>query len=370
MVHSLELKPDFPEVAERFEAWWLGQNTDRPIVSCPVRPVREPDLPPAPPTLKEQWLDSGYTVAVADAKMSSRPWVAESLPVLHPNVGPDLTATLFGCDLEFGENTSWVRHRYHCAEDWRSFLSTHPDFENIYWKTIESRMALSLDRGQGRFLTGLPDLHGAYDMLAAMRGPEGVCLDLLDAPDLVKRSGLHAADAYVQAFRRTYRILEEAGQGSTTWCPLWHRGPAYVSSCDFLALVSSEMAEEYIRPTILRETEFTVRSIFHLDGPDAHRHLDLVLNLDSVQAIQWVYGTGAGPVIRWVDSYRRILKAGRAAQVICEKASDAIEMSALLGSAGIWLTIQEELASEEEAADLIEAIAKAAGENRTRRNPG
>ena len=360
MINTLELKPDFAEAAQRFESWWLCQNTDRPIVSVPVRPVRDPALPAAPPTLKAQWLDSEYSVAVTDANLSSRPWVAETLPVLHPNVGPDLTATLFGCNLEFGENTSWVQHSYHSPDDWASFLTTTPDFENLYWQTIEERMALSLERGQGRFLTGLPDLHGAYDMLAAIRSPEGVCLDLYDAPDQVLRAGLHAARAYDQAYRRTYRILEQAGQGSSTWCPLWHEGPAYVSSCDFLALVSSEIAETHILPTVRIETSFTDRSIFHLDGPDAYRHLDLILNLDTVQAVQWVYGSGSGPVTRWTETYQRILKAGRAAQVICEQADQAVEMAAHLGSAGIWLTIGEEVESVDTANDLIEEITVAA----------
>ena len=363
MIDSLELKPDFAEAAKHFESWWLCQNTDRPIVSCSVRPVQDPILPPAPPTLKEQWLDPDYTVAVADAKLSSRPWIAESFPVLHPNVGPDLTATLFGCDLKFGENTSWVQHSFHSPDDWAPFLATEPEFENLYWQTIETCMGVSLERGHGRFLTGLPDLHGAFDMLAGIRSPEGVCLDLYDAPDQVLRSGLHAARAYDKAYRRAYRILERADQGSTTWCPLWHSGPAYVSSCDFLALVSSEIAKSHILPTIRIETSFTDRSIFHLDGPDAHRHLDLILNLDTVQAVQWVYGDGAGPATRWIDTYRRILETGRAAQVICETAGDAVEMAAHLGSAGIWLTIYEELATESEANDLIAEITKAAQGN-------
>ena len=276
MIDSLELKPDFAEAAARFESWWLCQNTDRPALSIPVKPAQDPELPVKPPSLRERWMDSEYTIALAEAQLSCRPWVAETFPVHHPNVGPDLTATIFGCDLEFGENTSWVQHRYHSSEDWTSFLSTEPDFENTYWKNIVSRMALSIERGQGRFLTGLPDLHGAYDMLASVRSPEGVCYDLMDAPDLVDQAGLHAADAYVQAYRRTYRILENAGQGSTTWCPLWHDGPAYVSSCDFLCLVSPQIASTHILPTILKEVEFTERSIFHLDGPDAHHHLDLI----------------------------------------------------------------------------------------------
>ncbi|MEZ5275787.1 MAG: hypothetical protein R3F07_05360 [Opitutaceae bacterium] len=362
---TLSLKPDFEEAAARYESWWLCQNRGRPIVSVGVRSDREPVLPPAPSSLVERWMNSEYTLALADARISCRPWVAETFPVHHPNVGPDLTATLFGCDLEFGENTSWSHRRYDSPEAWTDFLETEPDFDNPFWQTIEQRMRLCLEQGRGRYLTGLPDLHGAYDILAAVRGPEGVCLDLVDAPDEVHRAGLHAADAYDRAFRRVYGILEQAGQGSTTWCPLWHAGPAYVSSCDFLALVSGEMAANHILPTIHKEIAFTERSLFHLDGPDALRHLDLILSIDRIQAIQWVYGAGAGPVTRWTETYRHILASGHAAQVICETARDAIEMAGHLGSAGVWLTIGEEMASEKEADDLIGEITRAARRNKT-----
>jgi hypothetical protein len=356
MLDSLTLKPDFAEAAARYESWWLCQNLDRPAISLPVKPTREPKLPVEPPTLRERWMDADYTFALAEARLSCRPWLAETFPVHHPNVGPDLTATIFGCDLEFGDHTSWVQHRYHSAEDWEAFLLAEPDFENAYWVNIVSRMAHSIDRSQGRFLTGLPDLHGSYDMLASIRSPEGVCYDLMDAPELVHRAGLHAADAYVQAYKRTYRLLAEVGQGSSTWCPLWHDGPAYVSSCDFLCLVSPEIASTHILPTILKEVEFTERSIFHLDGPDALHHLDLILSIDRIQALQWVYGAGAGPVTRWIDTYRRALEAGRAVQVICETIDDAIEMAGHLGSAGVWLTIGEEVETEEAAQELIKVI--------------
>lgn len=367
MIDSLSLKPDFAEAAARYESWWLGENTARPIVSLPVKPTRDPVLPPPPATQEERWMNSGYTIEVGDANVSCRPYVAESFPVHHPNVGPDLTSTLFGCDLEFGEHTSWAQHRIHSPEEWTGFLAIEPDFENRYWQAIIERMELSIERGRGRYLTGLPDLHGAYDILASVRGPEGVCFDLMDAPEQVHQAGLYAADVYVQAYRHTWKILEGAGQGSTTWCPLWHDGPAYVSSCDFLCLVSDEMASTHILPTILKEVAFTERSIFHLDGPDALHHLDLIFSIDRIQALQWVYGAGSGPVTRWTDTYRRALEAGRSVQVVCDTAADAIEMAGHLGSAGVWLTIGEEVESVDAANDLIRVLTDAANSGSGRR---
>ena len=63
-------------------------------------------------------------------------------------------------------------------------------------------------------------------------------------------------------------MLLEGGQTiSTTWTRFAHNGPAYVTSCDFWCLVSGEMANSYVLPTILAEAKPLERAIFHLDGP-------------------------------------------------------------------------------------------------------
>jgi len=118
-----------------------------------------------------------------------------------------------------------------------------------------------------------------------LRGPEDVCLDLVDAPDLVFQASLHASRAYVEGYRRLYQRLTALGQPSTTWCSYLHNGPAYIPSCDFWCLVSKEIGQEIIRPSIVMEMAPLERTIFHLDGPQALQHLDTMLALPNLHAV-------------------------------------------------------------------------------------
>ncbi len=324
----------------RYEAWWQGGRLDRPPVTLYVeRPGawRGPRSHHA--TLHERWMDPEFQVESAVAGLEASPALGDSVPCWMPNVGPDLTSTLFGAELVFGESTSWCQHTLPDTADLERFIATPPDFANPYWRTIETMIALAADRFARRFYVALPDLHGSFDMLAGLRGPENLCLDIVDAPDLVRRASLHAARAYVEAYRRLYAQLTALGQPSTTWCSYLHEGTAYIPSCDFWCLVSREIGEELIIPSIEMEMAPLERSIFHLDGPQALQHVDTMLRLPGLNAVQWVAGAGHGPAAAWLDLYRQCRGAGKAVQVLADDADDALAVLRALGPEGVWLTV-------------------------------
>ncbi len=362
---TLDWKPNFAETIERFGAWWRFEPMDRPVMSFSVA-ARDPLPPPRAghATVRERWWDVEYQVRAAEWRLSGRAWPAESLPVFMPNLGPDLVATVMGCELEFGEHTSWAKHTVENPGEWRAWADRAPDFHCLAWKTIEAMTRRGLEVAAGRFLVGIPDLHGAFDLLAALRGPERLCVDLVDDPEAVAAAAAKAADVVAECFERAWAWQRAAGWGSTTWTAFYHPGPAYVSNCDFWCLVSGGMAEEFILPTIRRELAPLERSIFHLDGPTALRHLPLVLGEERIQAVQWVFGAGNGPASKWLDVYKRCLAAGRSVQVFCEGLEDARTCARELGSRGVWLSVWHEFpdaAAGERFMAEIAALAKSGG---------
>ena len=117
-----------------------------------------------------------------------------------------------------------------------------------------------------------------------------------------------------------------------------------------------------ILPDILVEMAPLKRSIFHLDGPQALRHLDLLLELPQLDAVQWVFGSGHGPASKWIDVYRRIAAAGKSVQILAESAADALAVLDELGPKGLWLYISESFATRREALAFLAAV-----EQRSRR---
>ena len=362
MTQTLAFKPNFLKTAERFEAWWQGEMVDRPPVTLSVKPRRRYTGPiSSHASFRERWLDVEFVVESAIAEMERREYVGDSFPCFWPNVGPEISAAVYGCELDFSEDTSWSRPIIYEPDEWQRIIDRPPDLENVYWQKINRMTDYALEESGGRFLVGITDLHGNYDILAALRDPQALCMDLIDCPELVRRAGRTVADAFVKLFERSYQKILSAGLGCTTWCSMYHDGPAYVPSCDFWCLVSTEMAQDLILSDILREMEPLERSIFHLDGPQALKHLHLLLEVPQVNAVQWVYGAGNGPASRWTETYRSILQAGKSIQVIAEDAQDALNVLGELGPHGVWLSVQTEFESVAEGETFLRQVNRVGG---------
>jgi hypothetical protein len=352
-------KRDFEQTEARFAAWWQGEVLDRPPVTLGVKPSRAAKRPQkSHASLRERWMDVEYNVACAIAEMEARDFVGDSLPIYMPNIGPEITATLFGCDLDFGEHTSWSHPIIHNADEWKRVLERAADFQNPYWQAVEAMTDLALQNCDNCYLVGITDLHGNWDILAALRDPQMLCMDVFDCPETVAKVANHVATGFVQAFERLYEKIAAHGQGSTTWLPFYHGGRGYVPSCDFWCMVSDETARELILPSILTEMQTLERSIFHLDGPQALRHLDILLEIPQLSAVQWVYGAGAGPASRWIETYQKIQRSGKSFQLIAETADDALRVLETIGPRGVWLQIDEWFDSIDEADAFLTEVEK------------
>ncbi len=359
MIRELRLKPDFDKTIERFEAWWLGEVIDRPPITLtvtPTRPYRGPVSTHA--TQRQRWLDVEFVVESTIAEMERSDYVGDTYPIFWSNIGPEITSTLFGCELTFTETTSWSSPIVQSCADWQSIIASPPNFANPYWQAMEQMTHLAIDRCNGRYVVGITDLHGNYDILAGLRDPMNLSIDLMDCPELVIQAGRHVSNGFVQAFNRLYDKMDAAGFGSACWLPVYHEGPAYVPSCDFWCMVSPKMAQEWILPDILVEMEPLERSIFHLDGPRALRHLDLLLELPQLNAVQWVYGAGQGPAARWIDVYRRIRAAGKGLQLIAQDANDALTVLQAIGPQGVYISVEHPFTTVEAANSFIAQVAQ------------
>ena len=356
-MNPLGFKPDFDLTARRFEAWWYGEIIDRPPVTLSVKSQR-PYCGPVShhATQRERWLDVEFVVNSSIAAMEATTYLGDAFPVFWPNIGPEITATLYGCELEFGETTVWSKPVIKEPGDWQRIASSQPDFSNRYWQTLEAMTKLAIERCAGRYLVGVTDLHGAYDILAALRGPMGLCTDLLDCPDLVDRAARNVAHGFAAAFARNWALVRAAGMPSVYWC--YHDGPAYFPSCDFWCMVSPAIARDLVYPTLLTEMAPLERSMFHLDGIQALPHLDLTLSLPGLNALQWVYGAGYGPAPRWLDVYRRARAAGKSLEVAVSTAEEALTMLRELGPAGLWINIYQPLDSVGEAEAFLREVAR------------
>jgi hypothetical protein len=119
-------------------------------------------------------------------------------------------------------------------------------------------------------------------------------------------------------------ILEAHRQPSVTWMGIPSFGRMHIPSCDFAALVSPRVIAEFYLPTLKREVVAMDHNIYHLDGKGTLRHLDRILAVPEIQAIQWVQGMGKDmPILQWLPLLRRIRAAGKS--VVVDLALDELD---------------------------------------------
>ena len=311
---QFSLKPDYEQSLKRYEAFWHQEIIDRPPVSISL-PKENPVTIPVKTyqTDREKWLDIEYRAAAADASLRSREYFADSLPVIFPNMGPEIFSAWCGCGYEYGADTTWSEP---CIRDWDKdadqavFNPQHP----LYLKTVEFTRLL-LQYGVGNFIVGLTDFHPGADHLAALRDPQNLAMDMLENPEQVKAKLASSYGEYYAVYDAFYEMLSAAGMPSTSWTPLVHEGKFYIPSNDFSCMISTPMFEEFFLPGIIDECRFYDRSIYHLDGPGALRHLDTLLDIKELDAVQWVCGAGNEGYQRWAHVYQKIQKRGKSLQL-------------------------------------------------------
>lgn len=314
---ELELMPGFEMAMKRHEAFWEREIVDRPPVfitlpraGAPVPPHKEYA------SFSDEWLDVEFRAERIAAELAAREYPYDALPVAFPNLGPEIFSAWCGCGYEFGETTTWSTPAIH---DWeRDAPGARLNMSHPLFKKMVDFTRLLIERGSGRFVVGLTDFHPGGDHLAALRDPMELNIDMIENPEWVDRMLSVSMADYYAAYGVFYHMIQAAGMPATTWLPMAHFGTCYVPSNDFSCMISKKMFDEHFLGGIRRECEFYERSIYHLDGPDALRHLDSLLDIEELDAVQWVCGAGNEGFARWRNVYKRIQDAGKGIWLICE----------------------------------------------------
>ncbi len=335
----LEFIPDLDQTMQRMQAFWECSVLDRPVIQMAVeKPTGERiSLPESRhATAAERWLDVEYQSQLANNQLFNRYFLGDSLPVVFPNLGPEILASFYGCPLHFGDyDTSWSEP---ILKDWDEAGKIALDWGNFYLLRLVELTDAMLELARGRYIVGMPDWHPGGDLVAALRNPQDLSIDLIEKPEQVKALLERLQPDYFKVYDLWYEKLSQSGQPITSWLELASCSKYYIPSNDFSALISVKMYREFFLPGIIDECRFLDRSIYHLDGPGALRHLDAILEIPELDAVQWVPGAGREGFANWVHIYRKIQAAGKGIIVYCEL-SDLDLVMQTLSPRGLSLSI-------------------------------
>lgn len=351
---QLLYKPDWEQTKKRLLAWWDHEEMDRCALGVTAPKAGfEHQLPPKlPDRVEDRWLNHSYLHNLNEYRMSRTFYGGEAFPVWNPGYpGWDLFAVYLGAGVELKEDTGWVSPvieageltDYCCDE-----LRIQPD--NHWWNLSLDMHRYATREAKGKSLPGILALAGCGDTLAALRGTQNLLLDVIDCPEYVRELELSLMKHWTEVYTILYEIIKEGAEGSTCWFNLWSPGRFYVAANDFAYMISPKMFSDIFLPSIEMQVNFLDHSIYHLDGPGTFVHVDALLELPKLQAFQVLPGAGNPSPLHYVDTLKKIQKAGKNLQITI--AADEVETALeILSARGLY--IQTACNSEEEALYLI-----------------
>lgn len=298
---QLEYKTDFAEVTRRWTEFWRAENAGPLVAATVPKPGTESVEKPAygsghdgnfEPVVEQlmRWADTHL-------------FLGDAIPYYYLEFAADHFTTLLGVDLMFPDPAQggWPVHR---VTDWE-----HADIrfhrEGKWWeRTVGFAEALK-KKTDGRIMIASPTLVSNLDALVALAGAEKVLLDLAERPDEIEQALMELRGAYADILAEFSRLFEYDRWGCINRHGMWCEGPINVVQSDFECMISPQMFEQFVYPSIKWEMEQLDHVEYHLDGPGAIKHAERICSIDKLDIMQWVPGAGAGEQQDWMWLYEK-----------------------------------------------------------------
>ena len=307
-------KPNLEETKQRYINWWNHKGIVLNMwehFQEGVKPHADIPMPPAPRDLNQKWFDPVWRAEYLDWYVAHSSLMADMLPVANTQLGPGSLAAILGGVFEGGEDTIWIHPDPNYKDD-IVFNPNHPNY--LLHKAL---LRACKEKAQGHYYVGMPDLMEGLDVLAAIKGTDKVLLDTVMQPEVLEHQLQQINDIYFQVFDELYDIIREGDEMAFCYFSSWAPGKMSKLQSDIATMISVDDYRRFVQPFIREQCQKIDYTLYHLDGVGAIRHLDAILEIDELNAIQWTPGVGEpqGGSPKWYDLYKKILTHGKSVMV-------------------------------------------------------
>jgi len=333
---TLKWKPDWPQAKANFVRWWEGEGLALGLTAPRPEPIEAIPPPAEPRDIEARWTDPVFRCVQAERQMAGTAYLAEAFPYFDTQIGPGSLGTFLGSQPHFVPETVWYEP---CIEDPESFgpIRFRPE-GNRWWNVHLAVVEEGLRRARGRYLVGMPDLIENIDTMAAMRGSQELLVDLLDRPAWVKARLAEINEAFFETFTLLYEKVKDADGGNAfSAFRVWGPGKTAKVQCDFSCMISPRMFREFVAPPLAAQCDWLDYSVYHLDGPTALQQLEPLLEIESLDAIEWSPLSLAGGSPEWYDLYRRIKAGGKSVEAIGVAPEEVVPLLDAVGPEGMFI---------------------------------
>jgi hypothetical protein len=358
-------KSNWEQTKQRFINWWNHEGLLVGMWGAPEtgRSVHESvPAPVKPESLEERYCNASFRAEENHYRLSRSIFPLDVLPTASTDIGPGSLATFLGSKPGFAEDTVWF---HSCIEN-ESEPETLPplrfDETNSWWKVSGAVIRACVELSRGKYIVGCPDLVENMDVLSSLRGAQTLCMDMVERPEWIEQKLEEINEVWFATYQRIYDLIK-LEDGSSTFGAFYIWGPGKVAKlqCDASAMFSPRMYNRLVVPTLTAQCEWLDHSLYHLDGTQAMIHLDALLQIEALDAIEWTPQAGieTGGHKRWHEMYRRILAAGKSVQVVNVELNEVQPLLDAIGPKGVYMLIQfKDEAEAEQVSKMVQPYCK------------
>ena len=326
------------------------------------------DIPAPKPyrDLNQRWFDPEWRAEYLDWYVAHSSLMADMLPVANTQLGPGSLAAILGGVFEGGEDTIWIHPDPNYTDDIK-FDPQHPN-----WLLHKELLKACKAKAQGHYYVGMPDLMEGMDVLAAIKGTDKVLLDTVMQPEVLEHQMQQINNIYFKVFDELYDIIREGDEMAFCYFSSWAPGKMSKLQSDISTMISVDDYRRFVQPFIREQCQKIDYTLYHLDGVGAMHHLDALLEIKELNAIQWTPGVGEpqGGSPKWYDLYKKILAGGKSIMACWVTLDELRPLLDNIGGDGVHLEMDfhnereveqamriiEEYQSHDEADDEVQEI--------------
>lgn len=344
----MRYKPDWDKARERLTAFLNHEVVDRCCCAVFAREGGNEAVshnPPADPAERfAYWTDPERVIARYRRQMERTTYGGEAFPQIFVDLGAAGHAGFFkGAKYRF-EDSVWFFPSHEAPDD----IEFDP-YSDLFERTMSLARAYAQD-SKGDYIVSMPDCTGNADALSHLLGPEALLPLMIEEPEAVRRALRRIEKAYEAAMRGVYEIVKgvNGGGSSIGWMSTWAPGLHAQMQSDMSVMISNDMFEKFVMPELRAQCDFLDYPLYHFDGVEQIRHLDSLLSLEKLRAIQWTQVAGQRPCTDYIPELRRIQAAGKGVLILVAPAQIRPLMENL-SSRGLYLVTAVRTADEADA---------------------
>jgi len=306
--------PEWDEAERHWRAFWQGERLDRPATTLSAPNPGHSAPVPEPRDSREKFADPEFALRHNEAALPRCWYLAEALPV--SKTLQSVWCAAYGQRLEFHPDTIWIEPG---VTDWNAAPDWSTAWDDPGWRSAKQAYARLCEGADRRWFVGLPPLLVPNDLLSVLRSPENFLIDLVTEPELVLDTLAVMQRNFVHMWNELDRMRDQA-TGWGNWWSIWCPDRLRIVQSDVSCMISGDMFEKFILPELYALGQDVDHMFYHLDGPDAVRHLEMICSVPKIKAIQWVPGAGQpGHGLHWMWLYKKVQSLGKAIWVSAGK---------------------------------------------------